>query len=103
MSACLRHEYRSHLTLALTSSKRRVIAFLLDMSATFSALGQSAVCLRLPMTYLDIASYLGMRHESLSRTLAQLEKQGLVHKKGKVVELADLERLRQIKDEGTCE
>lgn len=102
MSACLRGEYQAHLTLALTSSARRVIAFLLDMSATFSALGQSAVRLRLPMTYLDIASYLGMRHESLSRTLAQLETQGLIQKRGKVIQLNDLERLGRMKAEGSC-
>ncbi|KEZ77207.1 Crp/Fnr family transcriptional regulator [Salinisphaera hydrothermalis] len=101
MSACLRREYQSHLTLALTSSTRRVVAFLLETSATFGALGQSAVRLRLPMTYLDIASYLGMRHESLSRTLGQLEKQGLIQKDGKVIELNDLARLRRMKDEST--
>ncbi|MGN8200290.1 Crp/Fnr family transcriptional regulator [Salinisphaera sp. RV14] len=99
MSECLRREYEAHLTLALNGGARRVIAFLLDLSAIFSARGQSAVDLRLPMTYLDIASHLGMRHESLSRTLSQLEQQGLIQKSGRIIHLSDIDRLRRIKHE----
>lgn len=96
MSESLRREYETHLTLALSSSSQKVIAFLLDFITKFSARGQSHVYLRLPMAYLDIASHLGIRHESLSRTLSQLDKQGLIQKNGKTILLTDIDRLRRI-------
>ncbi|WP_423820647.1 helix-turn-helix domain-containing protein [Salinisphaera sp. SPP-AMP-43] len=99
MSDCLRREYEAHLTLALNSGTRKVVSFLLELSGVFAALGQSPIHLRLPMNYLDVASYLGMRHESISRTLAQLQKQGLVRKHGKDIHIDDLEGLQRIKGE----
>lgn len=99
MSDCLRREYESHLTLAMNSGSRRVISFLLELSAIFKALGQSPVHLRLPMTYLDAASHLGMRHESLSRTLSQLQKQGLIRKSGKEIYIDDLPGLNRLKND----
>ncbi|MGN8200294.1 Crp/Fnr family transcriptional regulator [Salinisphaera sp. RV14] len=99
MSDCLRREYESHLTLALTSGSRRVVSFLLELSGIFKALGQSPGHLRLPMTYLDAASYLGMRHESLSRTLSQLQKQGLIRKSGKEIHIDDLPGLNRLKND----
>lgn len=99
MSDCLRREYESHLTLALNSGSRRVISFLLELSAIFRALGQSPVHLRLPMIYLDTASYLGMRHESLSRTLSQLQRQGLIRKSGKEIHIDDLPGLERLKND----
>ncbi|WP_353214111.1 Crp/Fnr family transcriptional regulator [Salinisphaera hydrothermalis] len=99
MSVCLRREYEAHLTLALSSGTRKVVSFLLELSAIFKSLGQSPTHLRLPMTYLDVASYLGMRHESLSRTLAQLQKQTLLRKKGKEIHIDDLPGLLRLKTE----
>lgn len=103
MSLCLRREYEAHLTLAMSSGTRKVVSFLLELSAIFKALGQSPMRLRLPMTYLDVASYLGMRHESLSRTLAQLQKQALIGKSGKEIQIYDLSALYRLKSEDALE
>jgi len=45
----------------------------------------------LPMSKSDIAAYLGLRPESLSRALKQLKKEGVVRNVGKSIELLDIE------------
>lgn len=103
MSDCLRSEYQSHLALAVNSGARKVAWFLLELSALFASLGRSPTDLRLPMHYMDMASYLGMRHESVSRTLAQLQKAGVIHKRGKTLGLVDIEALRRVQATGVIE
>lgn len=99
MSRCLRQEYDSHLTLAFKSGTRKVASFLLEISANFSARGLSARRFHLPMNYMDVASYLGMRHESVSRTLSKLQESGLLEKNGKYIHLKDFEGLQHVRED----
>ena len=46
--------------------------------------------LHLPMTKADIASYLGMRPESVSRALTNLQKQGVIRNNLKYIEINDI-------------
>lgn len=100
MSDRLRREYQSHLVLATYSGPRKVAWFLLELSTWLPLLGRSATDIHLPMSYMDMASYLGMRHESLSRTLTQLQKSGVIYKSGKVLRIMDFEALDQIRTIG---
>jgi len=99
MSERLRQEYTYHLTLAFKSGARKLAAFFVEISDSFSARGLSAHRFHLPMSYIDVASYLGMRHESVSRTLAKLQDTGLLVKQGKFIQITNLEKFRQLTQE----
>ena len=62
------------LTLGRRSASERVASFLVDMA---NRLGASEM-LELPMSRQDIADYLGLTIETVSRTLTQLQVSGLI-------------------------
>ncbi|MCG8426692.1 MAG: cyclic nucleotide-binding domain-containing protein [Chromatiales bacterium] len=53
----------------------------------------NSATLTLTMSKGDIASYLGLRAESLSRALTRLQKAGLIHNHGKTIEFHDIDRI----------
>lgn len=89
MSERLRQEYEYHLALAFKSSAEKVASFLLEIGESCQRRNLSAWRFTLPMNHADIASYLGMRHESLSRTFTELQRQGLLEKAGKRLHISD--------------
>lgn len=60
---------RSHFLLLLKTARERVVAFLLEMEKYKKVQGG----VDLPMTRQDIADYLGLSIETVSRVLARLE------------------------------
>ena len=75
MTARELHRVQDHmLVLGCMGAKQRVAAFLLQM-APRSSRGDE---IELPMTRQDIADYLGMTIETVSRTMTQLEKDAAI-------------------------
>jgi len=63
------------LTLGRRSALERVASFLID----FADRTEAADALALPMSRQDIADYLGLTIETVSRTLTEMQARGLVH------------------------
>jgi CRP/FNR family transcriptional regulator len=81
--------------MAAVSADRRVARFLLQLSRRMAACGQSARRLRLRMSRRDIASHLGLAHESISRALGTLAALGLVVVRVRDIEILDHDRLEE--------
>jgi CRP/FNR family nitrogen fixation transcriptional regulator len=67
-------QVQAHVLLLIKTAKERVAAFLLEMAAR--APGDHEV--ELPMSRRDIADYLGLTIETVSRMLADLERKGAI-------------------------
>lgn len=94
MSQSLRHEYQFHLTLTSRTGADKLALFLLEISESRRRRHLSDHRFQLPMSYMDVASYLGMRHESLSRSLAELQRRGLLTHDRRLVHIRDLRALQ---------
>lgn len=82
------------LVLGTMASTERVAAFLLDYSARCAARRWSPHRLALHMTRADIASYLGLQPETVSRSLSRMQELGLVRlDSGREITLLDLDGL----------
>ncbi|MEE7504797.1 helix-turn-helix domain-containing protein [Methylobacterium mesophilicum] len=74
----LRHAQDLTLLLGRRSAQERVAAFLLEVDDRLGSAGT----FMLPMTRRDIADYLGLTIETISRTLSQLEEDGALRRNG---------------------
>ena len=89
MSHCLVCEQQMLLHLTNSSSEQRVAQFLLDISQRFKSRGYSGEQFNLSMTRTDIASYLGMAIETLSRTLSVFQNLNIVEVKHRKIRIND--------------
>lgn len=78
------------------TASERVAAFLLMMSDAQRSRGYSPQQLRLSMSRHDIASYLGMSSETLSRTLTSFQEIDLIRSIRKGVQVNDLGKLEHL-------
>lgn len=81
--------------MAAVAAEVRLARFLLHLAQRMSTTGQAVRCLRLQMTRRDIGSYLGVAHETISRSFAALAEGGLIEVEQRKVEILDLDALRQ--------
>lgn len=82
------------LLLGSMRAEERLAAFLLNLSQRFSARGYSPTCFNLRMTRQEIGSYLGLKLETISRTLSQFQEDGLISVKVRSIEILDVPRLQ---------
>ena len=80
--------------MAAVASEVRLARFLVHLSRRMSNCGQSAKSLHLLMTRRDIGSYLGVAHETISRSFAALATLQLVKVDQRKVEILDLAGLQ---------
>lgn len=82
------------LLLGSMRAEERLAAFLLNLSQRFAARGYSQTAFHLRMTRREIGSYLGMKLETVSRTLSHFQESGLISIRRKSVEILNLPRLQ---------
>lgn len=85
-----------HTILSSYTAEERTASFLLGLSARYSRVGLSAVRFHLPMTRGDIAEYLGLTVETISRIFTSLQKKGFIEVNNREIKLLDIEALRAI-------
>ena len=78
------------------TADERMAAFLVSLSRRFAARGFSAKRFRLSMTRTDIANYLRLAPETVSRLFRRLQDAGLLSARGRDVELPDLPGLARL-------
>ena len=78
------------------SADERLAAFLLGLGDRFAARGFSAKAFRLEMSRGDIANYLRLASETVSRVLRRLQDQKLIRVEGRDVELLDRDALHDL-------
>lgn len=74
----------------------RVAGFLDDLSRRYCALGAPPGGFRLPMARDEIAAYLGLTLESVSRSLTRLQEDGMLYVRGRRIEILDPPRLAAV-------
>lgn len=91
-----------HLSLLLSknSAEERIAALLLSLSTRFSRRKLSSTRFHLPMPRADIANFLGLAVETVSRVMTRFQQTGLIQTKGRELELlnpASLQHVAQAK------
>lgn len=84
------YEHHSHVR---DSAEQRLAAFLLNLSDRYSNRGLSASNLVLPMSRGEIANYLGMTTETVSRLFTRFRDLNLISTSGREVRLMDMSAL----------
>jgi CRP/FNR family transcriptional regulator len=83
------------LALGTLGAERRVASFLLDLAARYGRLGFSARHFILRMSRADIASFLALKHETVSRVLSRLQERGLIRVERREIRILDADGLRE--------
>lgn len=91
------------LALGHRSARGRIAGFLLTLSGRYDALGFSATQFNLTMSRHDIANFLGLTDETVSRHLTDLNKHGVITVKRRGVLINDLKMLKSIAEAGSGE
>jgi CRP/FNR family transcriptional regulator, anaerobic regulatory protein len=83
------------LLLGSRCAEERLVIFLLDLAQRYHARGYSASEFVLRMTREEIASFLGLKLETISRLFSHLQGQGLIQVQGRAIKLLDSPALKE--------
>jgi CRP/FNR family transcriptional regulator len=89
------HDQNMMLLLGSRCAEERLVIFLLDLAERYHARGYSASEFMLRMTREEIASYLGLKLETVSRLFSHLQGEGLIQVQGRAIKLLDSPALKQ--------
>lgn len=95
VSRRLRQLFESAEMMAAVSSEVRLARFVLWMSSRMAAMGHSPRRLRLTMCRRDIASFLAVAHETVSRSFGTLAELGCLKVVNREIEIIDMPLLRK--------
>ncbi len=102
MSREIARDYGVMLLLGSMRAEERLAAFLLNLSQRFEARGYSPLEFNLRMTREEIGSYLGLKLETVSRTLSGFQAQGLIAVQNKHLRILKIESLRELVSPQGC-
>ena len=89
MSQEITREQSVMLLLGNMRADQRFAAFLVNLGSRYAARGYSATQFQLRMSREDIANYLGLTIESISRLINKFKKQGLVNVRNREIDLLE--------------
>lgn len=95
ISRRLESHSKHYLNVVNTSAEQKVIAFLLSISTHMQQHGLSRSEFRLPMTRTDIANYLGLAVETVSRIFTSLKDESLIGTQQSILTLNNLSALER--------
>lgn len=78
------------------AADERMAAFLIGLARRYAARGLSQTRIRLPMARTDIANYLRLAAETVSRVLRRFQDEGIVRVERREVEILDRARLEDL-------
>ncbi|KFN45017.1 helix-turn-helix domain-containing protein [Arenimonas oryziterrae] len=81
------------------NAQERLATFLHQLAERYRALGRSGDSFLLPMSREDIASYLGLVIETVSRTLSKMQDDGIIAVRAREVKILDADRLNGLAHE----
>lgn len=84
----IRNDQQMMLLLSKKSAEERIASFLLNLAARFKRRGFSDKTFRLSMSRADMANYLGLAVETVSRVFTRFQKQELIDITGNAKEIA---------------
>lgn len=96
MSHEIKSEQEMILLLSKKSAEERLASFLLSLSSRLGQSGLSSDDFRLSMTRQDIANYLGLAIETVSRAFSRFQQNGVLQAKGKHIKIDDMAQLKEI-------
>jgi CRP/FNR family transcriptional regulator len=92
----IQRDHLAMLTLGQMQTEERLATFLLNLSQRNSARNFSGSEFQLSMPRRDLANYLGMAVETLSRTFSRLQENSIIAVKRRVVVILDHKQLRNL-------
>jgi CRP/FNR family transcriptional regulator len=95
ISRALIEEQQMLLTLGKLNAEQRLAQFLLSMAKRYAALGSSATEFNLSMSRYDIASYLGLVVETISRMMRRFQEHGAIEVRRRWVHIINHDKLRK--------
>ena len=85
-------------------ASERIALFLHGLSERYQLIGQSGLQFKLPMSREDIANYLGLALETVSRGFTRLQEDGVITVHGRLIGISDrphLNRLAHVEEPGS--
>jgi CRP/FNR family transcriptional regulator len=95
MSQELKNAERMNRWLSQNSAEERVVGFLLDMADRRRRCKLQATYFRLAMSRSDIANYLGLALETVSRVIARLTREQLIEVHGRNIQMLQMAQLQK--------
>ena len=96
MSKELSHENELLLTIGTKNAEERLATFLITLSSRFHRLGYSSREIKLSMSRQEIANYLGLTIETVSRIMSRFQREELIGVNRKQVHIRNMDMLRHI-------
>lgn len=100
LSKTIRRDMQMMLLLSQKDAEARIANFLLDLSSRIQRRGYSANFIYLPMSRNEIANYLGLAVETVSRIFSRLQKAKTIKVNRRAVEILDEKALSEAA--GSC-